>query len=208
MTIASEITRLQGAKADIKTAIEGKWVAVPSSTTLDWYSTLIDSIQTWVPQATYNAMKSLASIWPCLASFWWSSSTCASKSLKCWDYYVYVAWGSSSSWSRYVFHYAAFVWHPQYWCVWYTQMPEGWNYIDISGMAANLYGNWVLNITAIWRNVSINSSTWLLQWGGTPSWSIIETSSEVSSWNWVQWSYVEGRYNNAHHMASTIRYIW
>ena len=90
MTVASEITRLQWAKADIKTAIENKWVTVPSSTTLDWYPTLIDSIQTWVPQASYNAMQSLAKIPPYLAWSWWSSSTAASKSLKCWDYYIYI----------------------------------------------------------------------------------------------------------------------
>ena len=46
MSIASEITRLQSAKAAIKTAIEGKGVSVPSATKLDGYPTLIDSIQT------------------------------------------------------------------------------------------------------------------------------------------------------------------
>lgn len=44
MSIASEITRLQQAKADIKTAIEGKGVTVPSSATLDDYADLVDSI--------------------------------------------------------------------------------------------------------------------------------------------------------------------
>lgn len=44
MSIASEITRLQNAKASIKTAIEGKGVTVPSSTTLDGYAELIASI--------------------------------------------------------------------------------------------------------------------------------------------------------------------
>lgn len=44
MAIANEITRLQTAKSDIKTAIEGKWVTVPDATKLDWYSALIDQI--------------------------------------------------------------------------------------------------------------------------------------------------------------------
>lgn len=44
MSIASEISRLQSAKADIKTSIEAKGVTVPSATTLDGYSTLIDQI--------------------------------------------------------------------------------------------------------------------------------------------------------------------
>ena len=46
MSIATEITRLQNAKASIKTSIENKGVVVPSATKLDGYSTLIDSIQT------------------------------------------------------------------------------------------------------------------------------------------------------------------
>jgi len=44
MSIASEISRLQSAKADLKTAIEGKGVTVPSATTLDGYANLVDSI--------------------------------------------------------------------------------------------------------------------------------------------------------------------
>ena len=48
MTIASEITRLDWAKADIKTAIENKGVSVPSNAKLDTYNTYIDQIDTWV----------------------------------------------------------------------------------------------------------------------------------------------------------------
>lgn len=44
MSIASEISRLQGAKADIKTAIEGKGVTVPLATKLDGYADLVDAI--------------------------------------------------------------------------------------------------------------------------------------------------------------------
>lgn len=46
MSIATEITRLQTAKADLKTAIEGKGVTVPSATLLDGYADLVDSIET------------------------------------------------------------------------------------------------------------------------------------------------------------------
>lgn len=46
MAISDEITRLQGAKADIKTAIEGKGVTVSSSAKFDDYADLIDSIVT------------------------------------------------------------------------------------------------------------------------------------------------------------------
>ncbi len=44
-TIAQEISRLTSAKADIKTAIEGKGVVVPSTTKLDGYADLIDQIE-------------------------------------------------------------------------------------------------------------------------------------------------------------------
>ena len=53
MSIASEITRLQTAKADLKTAIEAKGVTVPSATTLDGYSTLVGQIATGAPLKLY-----------------------------------------------------------------------------------------------------------------------------------------------------------
>lgn len=46
MSIATEISRLQTAKASIKTAIEGKGVAVPSSATLETYNEYISAITT------------------------------------------------------------------------------------------------------------------------------------------------------------------
>lgn len=45
MSIASEITRLQTAKADLKTAIEGKGVTVAASATIDAYADLVDGIE-------------------------------------------------------------------------------------------------------------------------------------------------------------------
>lgn len=44
MSIATEITRLQTAKADLKTAIEAKGVTVPSATKLGGYANLVESI--------------------------------------------------------------------------------------------------------------------------------------------------------------------
>ena len=45
MSIATEISRLQGAKSDLKTSIEGKGVTVPSATKIDGYAALVDQIQ-------------------------------------------------------------------------------------------------------------------------------------------------------------------
>ena len=45
MAISDEITRLQSAKAALKTSIEGKGVTVSSSAKLEDYPALVDSIQ-------------------------------------------------------------------------------------------------------------------------------------------------------------------
>ena len=45
MSVQSEITRLENAKAAIKAAIEGKGVTVPDATLLDGMASLIESIQ-------------------------------------------------------------------------------------------------------------------------------------------------------------------
>lgn len=45
MSVQSEITRLQNAKAAIKAAIEGKGVTVPGGTLLDGMASLIESIE-------------------------------------------------------------------------------------------------------------------------------------------------------------------
>ena len=44
MSIATEISRIQSAKADIKTAIEAKGVTVPSSATIDTYDDYVSQI--------------------------------------------------------------------------------------------------------------------------------------------------------------------
>ena len=55
MSITSEITRLQNAKNDIKTAIEAKGVEIPSNATLDEYSDYVEEIPTGItPTGTIN----------------------------------------------------------------------------------------------------------------------------------------------------------
>ena len=61
MSISTEITRLQGAKADIKTAIEAKGVTVSSSTKLDGYATLVGNIQTG-PTVTQDSTTKVVTI--------------------------------------------------------------------------------------------------------------------------------------------------
>lgn len=54
MSIATEISRLQSAKSDIKTAIEGKGVQVPSSTKIDGYAALVSQISQGTTEAEEN----------------------------------------------------------------------------------------------------------------------------------------------------------
>ena len=54
MSVQSEITRLQNAKAAIKAAIEGKGVTVPDGTLLDGMAALIESIEAGVGGGANN----------------------------------------------------------------------------------------------------------------------------------------------------------
>lgn len=45
MSVADELTRIQGAKADLRTAIQAKGVTVPSSALIDDYPDYVDAIQ-------------------------------------------------------------------------------------------------------------------------------------------------------------------
>lgn len=64
MSIATEITRLQSAKANIKTSIEGKGVVVSSSDKLDDYSSLIDSINISTQEKVVNSQNYTREITP------------------------------------------------------------------------------------------------------------------------------------------------
>lgn len=63
MTIASEISRLQTAKANIKSSIEWKWVTVPSSAKLDSYDDYINQIEQIDITKIYYDYSAMQ--WPC-----------------------------------------------------------------------------------------------------------------------------------------------
>lgn len=62
MTIASEITRLQWAKATARTSIINKWVSVPASASVEDYHTYIDQIQQWNPFTTTMPIRYILDI--------------------------------------------------------------------------------------------------------------------------------------------------
>lgn len=57
MSIASEITRIQGAKSDIADAIEAKGVTVPASTKIDGYAALVSAIPQGASEITYPVVE-------------------------------------------------------------------------------------------------------------------------------------------------------
>jgi hypothetical protein len=57
MSIASEITRLQNAKASLKSVLESKGITVSSSATLDSYPALVNKIRWEGTQEEYDALE-------------------------------------------------------------------------------------------------------------------------------------------------------
>ena len=64
MTIASEITRLQWAKATARTSIINKGVDVPTSASVEDYHTYIDQIKTSSGIWTFTGTMALRYVWP------------------------------------------------------------------------------------------------------------------------------------------------
>ena len=86
MSIATEITRLQTAKANIKTAMESKGVVVPSATTLDGYPSIINTIQTFDP---YNGHAYVE-----IGGLKWATMNIGASSPT--DYGQYFQWGDTT----------------------------------------------------------------------------------------------------------------
>lgn len=107
MTIASEITRLQTAKADIKTAIESKWVTVPSSAKLDSYDDYISQIVDWRWYVIWWALSwTVITTWQWgWNNYWWTIGTYMSVIQKDWNLFGIAAWrhytSSSNDWVCY-----------------------------------------------------------------------------------------------------------
>lgn len=212
MTIASEIQRLQNAKNSIKTSIEWKWITVLSSVTLDWYSTLIDNIQTWVPQSEYDELEQryedlLADSWSLLS--WitlWSINLWSRKSqypLWWWTTWLFTIWNYFFTywpiWTRYI-------WSSNYqfdWYCWivYKQKTASTRSTITSPdvYQSNRTSNWAsIEISAryIWNNI-VNftvSTVWNFGWWTTTKhfdwtiwWSFTETSEKTwESLNWYK----------------------
>ena len=86
MSIASEISRLNTAKAGIKSAIQNKGVSVPSSSKIDGYPSLINQIQTFDP---YNGHAYVE-----IGGLKWATMNIGANSVT--DYGLYFQWGDTT----------------------------------------------------------------------------------------------------------------
>jgi len=161
MTIASEITRLQWAKADIKTAIENKWVTV-WNITLDNYAACIDAIPVW---PTYYCLD--------LMLVWWG-----------WAWWQGRSWTASWAW----WWWAGWV---VLQCRYMTECMESCITIWAGGIPINnCYGNNGWNTTWFWLvacwwwggwgGTACGCSWWSGWWGG---------GNGRCRWEWIYWQW-------------------
>lgn len=159
MTIASEISRLQCAKNEIKTAIADKWVSIWSNVKLDDYCSCIKNI----PSMTCD-QKCISSMCPWFRCDFWSTNS-YSLAFASYDpqtqYHYWVVY-AMNWWT--IYWYDVFAHHPtkwfMRWCyngsfdVSYTSNP----WVSVVPMSWN--GLWIV----IWQNSYTNPSCVQIMW--------------------------------------------
>lgn len=159
MTIASEITRLQWAKASARTSIINKWVDVPASAKVDDYHTYIDQISTWVPLKDFQIAES-ASTWVTIwypyvnfisnyRPFWlWNGLMCC-----IWNY-IFMIWAFWFSWeistTRRFWRHAG-IYYKEIWS-------NTWNYCGNDDWNFDNNRAWDFSLTLSWVYISSDNS--------------------------------------------------
>lgn len=187
MTVASEITRLQTAKADIKTSVGCKWVTIPANAKLDQYAGYIDQIKVPDYSCWTAAYWLKATLWMC---WYWSGWLCTqySEINSEWN----VVWLFSSHWWMWSsdcdhqwFHFLRKEqWCLPYWCnvnatVWWNFFDD-WFYIYKHNSnndcflinrvnSEHSYGSWSCwccsrNYYRLWVDFSVPCMTCLWNW--------------------------------------------
>ncbi len=185
MTIASEITRLQWAKADIKTAIESKWVSVWSNLKLNNYSSLIQNIQTWNANLKNAPIKV---VWHWLSSsYYWIT--------KKWSYllnwrfcWFVVVWEYRYSEHKYYYGWSIILYHKSYW-FYSSSINEWWCYVDTlwdfwMGISWNYIYMWPKSSSKSVCRFDISKKTFS-RWCET--YSFTPVSSETQTYDWVKY---------------------
>lgn len=206
MTIASEISRLQCAKADICTAIENKGVTV-WNITLDEYAACINAIPTW---KTYYCLDVLL-VWGGWA--WWQGRTwyaswgwwgagwvilqcrfmteCTESCITIWaggtpinNNYGHNGWNTTWFWL------VAYWWGGAWWgtangCSWWSWGWGGWY-----GRCRWEWTYWQWNPWWIWYMISNSENGW---WGGGWAWWAWSNGYKYNNnyaWWWKWWDWI------------------
>lgn len=169
MTVASEITRLQNAKADIKTAIENKWVEVPSSAKLDEYDEYINQIHqgsdfSWT--ARYVAVLDTNIPDASRINSSWSWWILWYKNGKRWIYY--------SSWGW------VYIWYASYWTT-------GYDYVNSDSRYTLIRNSY--NDSVSWQLFYATYYNW---W----RWELYEITWREKSWYWYTGRTIHTRIDN------------
>jgi len=202
MTIASEITRIQWAKADIKTAIEAKGVSIPSSDTIDCYACCIDSISTWsnvkfidllVVWWGWNWWWDTSYIWAWWWWGWWwwviykNNFVLSDNS---YSIVVWNAWQNSCFWNCIAYAWWNWGWPAKYWyayafwCPWWNWWGWWW-----TSCWSNYSTRWWVSCPLQWTTWMPGSwNNWWGWWWATPC---NDASCMANRYDWKDWFYTD-----------------
>ena len=209
MTIASEIQRLQWAKASARTSIINKWVNVPASAKLDTYPWYIDQINTWWPAGWIISNKVLRA-WEFYVGSWQSIGTNISRPISyvSWDYMflltTFPRW--RNGWGNYKVTM----------CVAFTPSSDDYIQSYYEDRYANFYNYSSEEATLVWLKISESGNTvtfescyWLYKdfYADTKyfyhtTWTFNKQTNQF--WNWTNEYTAEGTTTNPYFEW----YIW
>lgn len=185
MTIASEIQRLQTAKANIKAAIEGKNVSVPSTAKLSDMATYINQIDAWrIPWIIWSSpmRTQVKTVWSNQERYhmlWYASYSI-------WDYLFIVAcysWLTSNNYDQYVIS----VFRRKKWTSDYDETSTG-----ISNSWLEDHSCQWIKITTSWNTITFETCTKRpTAWNNEYYWHHTQTYSTSNDtwWSWAEESY-------------------
>ena len=179
MSIASEIQRLQQAKSGIKSAIESKWVTVPSDLKLQGYTDCINCIQQW---GQIWDIPFFIGVWSATWNKWsrWlrSLSTC-----QIWNYifFAYTENWYCSSWD-------AITWNVWYYKKWNKDICKSNRRDVLSSSSSNDYWHqWDSWIKVCWSCVYF-CVCWCSRYCWVKCWYTCFNMNNDTFWSWTTWT--------------------
>lgn len=205
MTIASEITRLQWAKSDIRQAIIDKWVDVCADLTIDNYAccindiptgsndTLVEVLVVWWGWSGWTWGCSYCCIW--WWGGWWWVIRCGRYAISNSDVNIWAWWDDNNwkdswiweltakwgwAWGRwYCIQCASSTWR-NWWSWWW-----GWSWSSCGFCSSWWTAIWYLNLWSSWRRWYGTCWWW---WGWAWAWwywDILNNNAQMFWWPWL-----------------------